>query len=102
MTSTNPLYSSQWHLSQIGDIEAIWEDYTGQGIQVGVYDDGTERTHEDLVGNYDDSLHFAGDDGQPNSSSDGHGTAVAGIIGASNNNVGGVGIAYDSSITGVD
>ena len=102
MTSTNPLYSDQWHLPQIGDIETIWQDYTGQGINVGVYDDGVERTHEDLVGNYDDSLQFGTDDGQPNSSSDGHGTAVAGIIGAVNNGLGGVGIAYDASITGVD
>ncbi|WP_127115749.1 DUF4214 domain-containing protein [Shimia sediminis] len=102
MTSTNPLYASQWHLPQIGDIETVWQDYTGQGVSVGVYDDGVERTHEDLVGNYDASLHFSGDNGQPNSSSDGHGTAVAGIIGASDNNLGGVGIAFDSSITGVD
>ncbi|WP_299352010.1 hypothetical protein [uncultured Shimia sp.] len=34
MTSTNPLYSSQWHLDQIGDLETIWQDYTGQGVQV--------------------------------------------------------------------
>ena len=102
MTDANPHYSSQWQLSQVGDIEAVWEDYSGVGINVGVYDDGVERTHKDPVDNYDASLHFSGDDRHPNSITDGHGTSVAGIIAASNNNLRGVGIAYDASISGVD
>ncbi|WP_415918909.1 S8 family serine peptidase [Tateyamaria sp. SN6-1] len=106
VVTNNPLYSQQWHFNLIGDIDAVWEDYTGTGIQVGVYDDGTEQGHEDLNGNYDSSLHYSGvfgsDDGQPNNGDASHGTAVAGIIASENNGVGGVGVAYDSTITGVD
>jgi len=104
-TPSDPLYSSQWHFALIGNIETIWDEYTGNNINVGVYDDGVESGHEDLSGNYNASLHYSGigsDDGQPNSGSAGHGTACAGIIGASNNGVGGVGIAYDVNLTGID
>ncbi|MEQ9284286.1 MAG: S8 family serine peptidase [Marinovum algicola] len=105
VASTNPLYTQQWHFNLIGDIEAIWADYTGSGVTVGVYDDGTEAAHEDLDGNYDSTLHYMGlgaDDGQPNSAADGHGTSVAGIIAAENNSLGGVGVAFNVTIAGVD
>ncbi|HHB81121.1 MAG TPA: hypothetical protein ENK83_05160, partial [Aliiroseovarius sp.] len=102
MAVTDPLYSSQWHFGLIGDIETIWQEYTGAGINVGIYDDGVEASHEDLNANYDESLEWAGDDGLPNGSSDGHGTSVAGIIAADNNGLGGVGVAYDASIGAVD
>lgn len=105
VAETNPLFSQQWHFDLIGDIQAIWQDYTGNGVTVGVYDDGTQAIHSDLDGNYDGSLHYSGlgtDDGQPNGPNDSHGTAVAGIIAAENNDEGGVGVAFDASITGVD
>lgn len=106
VAESNPLFSQQWHFDLIGDIQAVWEDYTGEGVSVGVYDDGVQETHEDLDGNYDSTLHYFGngyfDDGQPNGPGDGHGTSVAGIIAAENNGLGGVGIAFDAGITGVD
>lgn len=106
VASTNPLYSQQWHFDLIGDIETIWAEYTGNGVRIGVYDDGTEAVHEDLDDNYDSTLHYFGlgyfDDGQPNSAINGHGTAVAGIIAAENNSLGGVGVAFDAAIAGVD
>lgn len=100
----NPLFASQWHFQLIGDIETVWTEFTGQGVNVGIYDDGTQRTHPDLAPNYDASLHYSNllnDDGQPASSTDSHGTAVAGLIGAADNTVGGVGVAFDASLTGV-
>ena len=113
-TPTDPLYSTQWHLGLIGDIETIWEEYVGAGVQVGVYDDGVDYGHEDLDGNYDSSLQVVDDLGQtvdpfpanyipaPFPDSDLHGTAVAGIIAAEANGVGGTGVAYGASITGVN
>ncbi|PJE30364.1 Regulatory P domain of the subtilisin-like proprotein convertase [Pseudooceanicola antarcticus] len=98
----NPLYGSQWHFGLIGDIDRVWEDYTGSGVAVGVYDDGVEAAHPDLAGNYDASLELSLIDAAPNADSDGHGTSVAGIIAASENAVGGIGVAYGASITGVD
>ncbi|MGB7319403.1 MAG: S8 family serine peptidase [Planktotalea sp.] len=76
-------------------------------MHVGVYDDGFEYTHEDLAGNYDSSLHFQYSgttyDPFPISGGDGHGTACAGIIGAvGENGIGGVGVAWGVTMTGVN
>lgn len=105
MTPTDPRYSDQWHFSLIGDIETIWNSFRGQGVTVGVYDDGVQRNNADLNDNYDSSLHYSGlgsDNGWPDTADDGHGTSVAGIIAAEMNGIGGVGIAYQATITGVD
>ena len=108
MTPNDPLYSQQLHLDLIGDIERIWDEFSGDGVAIGVYDDGFEYTHADLAGNYDASLHFQDDTGTvydpaPITADDAHGTAVAGIIGAvGNNNEGVVGVAFGASLTGVN
>ncbi len=118
---TDALYSSdvQWHLGYIGSfgfrsspsaaatggLEAVWADYQGDGIDVGIWDDGVQRTHWDLSANYDASkqVTVSGtlNDGQPLTSTDGHGTAVAGLIAADDNGTGGVGIAHDAQITAI-
>ena len=60
---TDSLVSSQWHLNNTGqtggtagidiNVSAVWDDYTGAGVSVAVYDDGVDFTHSDLDGNYD-------------------------------------------------
>jgi len=107
---TDTLYASglQWHFNLIGDIETIWDEYTGAGVNVGVYDDGVQYTHPDLNDNYDGSLHVVQPGGGPIdpapnlTNNDSHGTAVAGIIAAEANGEGGVGVAYGATITGVN
>ena len=42
MHPSDPLYAQQWHLASLGDIEKIWDEYSGAGIHVGVYDTGVE------------------------------------------------------------
>lgn len=106
-TPTDPLYASQWHFALLGDIETIWDDYTGVGVNVGVYDSGVDYNHVDLNDNYDSSLHIVDDFGNPvdpfPSLGSAHGTACAGLIGAeAGNGQGGVGVAYGVTITGVD
>lgn len=105
-TPTDPLYSSQWHLSAIGDLETIWSEFDGTGVSVGIYDDGIEYSHADLSANYDASLTFSYGgttyDPFPISTTDGHGTAVAGIIGAAQNGVGGSGVAPGVGLTGLN
>jgi len=106
-TPTDPLYASQWHFPLLGDIETIWDEYTGAGVTVAVYDDGLQYTHPDLAGNYDPSMHFSFGgityDPTPVATDDGHGTAVAGLIGAAEGNgIGGVGVAWDVTLTGVN
>lgn len=106
VTPTDPLYRTQWHFLLIGDIETIWADYDGSGVTVGVYDTGIESAHEDLAANYNASLELVDEFGntvsQEPAGTEGHGTAVAGIIGAANNGIGGVGVAWGVSLTGVN
>ncbi|MGE3986647.1 S8 family serine peptidase [Pseudorhodoplanes sp.] len=112
----DPLLSSQWHLAMIGrpgfgstnstaGLERVWAQYSGDGVHVGIWDDGVQSTHWDLAGNYDSSRHVTVggslNNGQPLSNDDGHGTAVAGLIAAQNNGQGGTGVAFDTSITAI-
>ncbi|TLU81829.1 MAG: hypothetical protein FDX21_09650 [Chlorobium sp.] len=113
----DPLYSSQWHLGMIGQLgygadssafsglERVWADYRGQGVTVGIWDTGVQQTHWDLDANYNASrqVTISGtlNNGQPLTSSDGHGTSVAGLIAAENNGLGGIGIAFKSQITAI-
>ena len=106
------LYTTQWHLNQtgaglfdLGDLQTIWDEYTGAGVDVAVMDNGFDRTHEDLVGNYSNAKDwdYRDDDTDASASAagDNHGTAVAGIIGSvGNNGLGTTGIAFDSTIFG--
>lgn len=112
MVSINdPLFASQWHFKWLGDIQKIWDDYTGAGVSVGVYDDGIQYTHPDLAANYDATLSFSYGgvtyDPKPialrGADSDAHGTSVAGLIAAvANNGIGGVGVAFGAKLTGVN
>ena len=106
-------FGSQWHLLNTGqfggtpgidiNVTAVWENYTGSGVLVGVVDDGVEYTHPDLAANYDSSIDYdyGGNDSDSfPASNNRHGTAVAGLIAADDNGQGAVGVAYDSTITG--
>lgn len=117
----DPLFteSVQWHLGYVGSmgftpdnaavntsgLEAVWRDYQGDGVAVGIWDDGVQRTHWDLAANYDASKQVivkgVNNDGLPLTADDGHGTAVAGLIAGDDNGRGGVGIAHDARLTAV-
>lgn len=104
MVPTDPKYSLQWHFDLIGDIEKIWDEFNGSGVNVAVYDDGMDVDHPDLVGNYDATLesNVAGVDGDYNTDTDAHGTAVGGIIAGVQNGSYGVGVAFGANLTSVD
>ncbi len=115
MTPSDNLAPNQWYLfeslydgrSTIGlGMPEIWDDYTGRGVTIGIWDDGIEYTHPDLAGNYDTRLHVTlnGEvhDPMARSSDSDHGTAVAGLIAADANDGGTVGVAYGARIAGVD
>lgn len=106
--SDNDLYDIQWHFGYMGDIQTIWDEYSGSGVHVGVYDDGLQYTHPDLAANYTHTGEVTVD-GQivdPLQSTitywSAHGTAVAGLIAAANNDIGTVGVAWGASLTGVN
>ncbi len=125
---TDPLFASQWHLLNTGqevgnpDFQAIFgvagEDlnvvpawnagYTGAGVLVAVNDSGTQLFHPDLISNLHPTLRYNAISGTNNPSpilleaGAPHGTAVAGLIGAtSNNGTGGVGVAPGVSLVPV-
>ena len=108
----DPFLGSQWYHLFLGDMETVWDEYTGSGVAVAVYDDGVQYTHPDLAGNYDASKNVTIGGtvhdplplpAQPGEEDNGHGTSVAGIIAAvGDNNEGVTGVAFGASLTGVD
>jgi subtilisin-like proprotein convertase family protein len=106
-------FSAQWYLDNTNssqfdlNVVNVWDEYTGDGVTVGVLDDGFNYTHPDLDGNYDvksdrDYVSLNNDDNaSPVLSADNHGTAVAGIIAAQANGIGTVGVAYDATLVGL-
>ena len=88
------------------NIGNVWDNYTGRGVHVGVYDSGVQANHPDLDGNYDASRQISFFGATQNqtpgmTADDAHGTAAAGIIASEDNVVGTKGVAYNSSVTGV-
>ncbi len=113
MHPNDPLYSQQWYLNSIHGIalEGVWDEYSGEGVSIGIYDGGVDHDHADLIGNYDASREVWIDgvqiDGAPVPASDaaagiGHGTSVAGVLVASGNNGEGIiGVAWGASFASV-
>jgi subtilisin-like proprotein convertase family protein len=123
----DPLFAQQWHLRNTGqtgfgpgnldlNVTRVWPDYTGAGVTIVVYDNGVDYNHEDLNDNYDASRHVIIDGVQQNAfwqppsavsgttgynAINAHGTGLAGIAAAEDNNVGGVGVAFDATLVGV-
>ena len=103
---SDPLYGCQWHLNNLDgediNVESVWaEGNKGEGINVAVVDDGMYYEHEDLKDNVDASLNHdytgAGDIHHP---LEHHGTNVAGVIAASDNDIGVRGVAPRATIYG--
>lgn len=90
-----------WGVNRIdADQNGKWKDSTGgDGIGVAVLDTGIQTSHPDLVGavvaNYNATGQGTFYDGN------GHGTHVAGIIGARRNSIGYVGVAPDCDLINI-
>lgn len=115
----DPMFAQQWHLRNTGqkggtrgrdaNVVGVWDRFQGQGISIGIVDDGVDLAHPDIVGNAAASGHFDwnGNDTDPSPEvtdevEDDHGTAVAGVAAArGNNSVGVSGAAPKASIVGL-
>ncbi len=100
--------SQQWALSQISLYDA-WNISTGSAkLNVGIIDTGIDGTHPDLKNNIDTQLSVdfseeaeAGN-AEPLVDRNGHGTHVAGIIGAvGNNNIGVSGVCWNINLISI-
>ncbi len=105
----DPLFPTQWPLenrdSTTGDrlgpefnIREAWAGSTGQGVVIGIADDGVDLAHTDFLGQGADDLHFnfttGKADGNPVASNQGHGTLVAGLaLAKADNNRGIAGVS---------
>ena len=102
LVPNDPSYSQQWGMKAIG-MEELWDTFTGSDtVCVAVIDTGIDYTHPDISanmardsrGNYGRYFKNGAQADDPKDR-DGHGTHVAGIIGAvGNNNVGVAGINW--------
>jgi len=118
--TSDPLYRHQWHLfntgqSNFASLSALSGSdintrgvyaigITGEGVLVSVLDEDLELPHEDLAPNIvNGSWNFLNESNDPTvfDKDIGHGTSVAGIIGARGwNNIGVRGVAPQASIIG--
>lgn len=94
-----PPYSLQWSHTALGVRDAWNLGARGAGVRVAVIDSGLLTSHPDLVGQNNAELSISFAEGvawdQPQ---DTHGTAVSGLIAASDNGSGIVGVAPEAEI----
>lgn len=111
---TDPKFPTQWYLSNSDqrdlNVKEAWAlGYTGKGTVVTILDDGIEKNHPDLTQNYEPSASYdvndKDNDPQPRytqMNDNRHGTRCAGEVAAvANNDICGVGVAYNARIGGV-
>ena len=96
----DPLYGNQWHYPNIR-LPQTWTIETGsRNTRIAVLDTGIDATHPDLAGQIDveNGWNFVSDNDDTHDIH-GHGTHVAGTIGAlTDNSVGVAGVMWDVSI----
>jgi subtilisin-like proprotein convertase family protein len=101
---TDPNIGVQWYLLNTRT-EYAWEKATGKGIKVGIFDQGIDAGNPDLAANVSLALGInaattsAG--GAPLTGTDNHGTQVAGIIAATKDTKGIVGVAYNATLVSI-
>tara|TARA_B100001093_G_scaffold68951_1_gene59211 strand:+ start:8184 stop:11630 length:3447 start_codon:yes stop_codon:yes gene_type:complete len=114
-TPNDPKFADQWHLQNTGqtggtsgqdvNITGAWNSYRGNGVVIGIVDDGLDWTHPDLDNYYESTLDYdyCSNDGDPSpASNDAHGTASAGVAaGVGDNNIGVSGSAPRAGLAGL-
>ncbi|SHI07082.1 S8 family serine peptidase [Clostridium grantii] len=88
-----------WGIKYVGAPE-MWEITRGEGIKVAVIDTGIDVNHPDLGDNIKGGINTIINDNTYNDNN-GHGTHVAGIIGATDNDIGVVGVAPEVDLYSV-
>lgn len=96
-----------WGVDRI-DADLVWSKNTGTGVDVAILDTGIDYDHPDLFANIAGGVNFVGwwlVDGSTNryywNDRNGHGSHCAGIVAATNNNIGVVGVAPGAKLWAV-
>ncbi|KAK3208249.1 hypothetical protein GRF29_77g94665 [Pseudopithomyces chartarum] len=108
----DPIFEEQWHLFNVvtpgNDINVtnVWtQGITGKNVTACIVDDGLDMDSRDLKDNFFAEGSYDFNDHEdlpvPKLSDDHHGTRCAGEVSAGRNDACGVGLAYDSRISGV-
>lgn len=106
---SDPLIGSQWSINNQGylggaidadmDVDNAWIYSSGENIKIAIIDEGVDLNHPDLIQNLLQGYDATGGNSNGAPSNNGaHGTACAGIVAASTNNIGIAGVAYNSKI----
>jgi len=99
-----PPQTLPWGVDRI-DADLAWGNSTGAGVKVAILDTGIDQDHPDLVANLKGGCNFVAIRGKidPDRWDDdnGHGTHVAGIVAAVDNEIGVIGVAPDAWLYGV-
>jgi subtilisin family serine protease len=91
---------NSWGVKRIGAGIVHESGNKGAGVKIAIIDTGIDYNHEDLNANFNKNLlgyDFVNSDNDP-MDDDGHGTHVAGIIAAEDNDDGVVGVAPDAEL----
>ncbi|KTW26570.1 kexin KEX2 [Pneumocystis jirovecii RU7] len=108
----DPIFGDQWHLYNLKDkfndinVTSVWKQgITGKNVTVAIIDDGLDMTSEDLKDNYYPEGSYDFNDHNPvpmpKLPEDTHGTRCAGEVAAVRNTVCGIGVAYESKVSGL-
>ncbi|MDP2946358.1 MAG: S8 family peptidase [bacterium] len=88
--SPQPVQIIPWGIKQI-KADLVWPSYTADPIRVGIIDTGISNTHPDLLANVKGGVNTIYSWKNWNDDN-GHGSHVAGIVGAIDNNIGVIGV----------
>ena len=90
-------YRKNWGLNHVGAIAAYRDGATGAGVTVGIIDSGIDLNNSEFTGRiHASSTDVAGS--RTLQDEEGHGTAVASVIGAARNDKDTHGIAYEATL----
>lgn len=94
-------YFRNWGLDSMNVSARYANGGTGQNTRVAVFDTGADVYHLDLADNVNTELsysYYEKADSSDVTDTNGHGTQMAGIIGAAKNDIAGQGVAYDTEL----
>lgn len=108
----DPIFEEQWHIYNVAtpgndiNVTDVWmQGITGRNVTACIVDDGLDMDSQDLKDNFFAEGSYDFNDHEPlpvpKLSDDRHGTRCAGEVAAGRNDACGVGLAYDSRISGV-